>query len=151
MINVAANNFCKVGRLKSGIDIGGIAPGILLTRLNRLISGKASSISIAAIAPIMTAMSMAGTYLFKGLHRRMMPSVINTKAMDCHCISPLSANVLSAFRVSMTSVPRGIFIPRSVPTWLLIISTAAPAVNPTITECGTFSTHLPIPLKPNVS
>lgn len=65
-----------------------------------------------------------------------MAAITGSAWMDCPVVNTTRS-------VCATDSPRGRSSPSSVPTWLLTISTAAPAVKPAITACGTSSTHLP--------
>jgi hypothetical protein len=46
-------------------------------------------------------------------------------------------------------MPRGKTMPNAVPSWLAAMSSAAPAVKPTTTECGTFSIQVPTRASPS--
>ena len=48
-------------------------------------------------------------------------------------------------------LPRTSGRPKAGPTWLLKMSTAAPAVKPTMTLCGTLSANAPTRAKPSKS
>ena len=133
---------------KSGNESGGIAAGIGVTRRKVNPAVILCSIKKAIPLPTITAISIAGTNRFSGRQTRITMSVINTKsgAGQSKRFSDIARTANAP--VSSTEDPRGISIPSNVPTWLLMIKSAAPTVNPTMTECGTLSTHFPRPPRP---
>ena len=97
----------------------------------------------------MTATSIAGIQRFSGRHSSA-PAIVTMPTIGAEGCT-LSIVNDAARSVSNTDRPRDSGRPRNAPTWLLMIRIAAPAVKPTITECGTRSTRRPARASPSSS
>ena len=147
--SVAPNSARTVSTDRSGQDHGGRALGSALTVSSRGACGQSMAAPRLTSVPPTTATSMAGTMRFHGRASTANTTVLApaSRAMGCVCPKAPSA----AATLSNTGWPRGKARPSRGPSWLLAISTAAPAVKPTTTECGTFSTMAPARARPSSS
>ena len=139
----------SVATERSGDDSGGQPLGIGAT----ILSSPPRSGSVKAKCPIKlparTPISNAGIVRFQG-SQRMQASAVAMQVTSA-VSEVLPRRDASDCRLAIIDKPRVCSIPSAGANWLFMMSTAAPTVNPTTTECGTISTNFPARIRPSKS